>query len=38
MLFIAENKLYPNNPVIGEWMLAKNFVEYEHSRTSFYKI
>jgi hypothetical protein len=27
-----------NNPVSGKWMLAKNFVEYEHSSASFYEI
>jgi len=26
------------NPVTGKWMLAKNFVEYEHSSASFYEI
>ena len=28
----------PNNPVSGKWMLAKDFVEYEHSSASFYEI
>ena len=27
-----------NNPVSGKWMLAKDFVEYEHSSASFYEI
>ena len=27
-----------NNPVTGKWMLAKDFVEYEHSSASFYEI
>ena len=27
-----------NNPVTGKWMLAKDFVEYEHSSASFYDI
>ena len=27
-----------NNPVSGKWMLAKDFVEYEHSGASFYDI
>ena len=26
------------NPVSGKWMLAKNFIEYEHSSASFYEI
>jgi REP element-mobilizing transposase RayT len=26
------------NPVTGKWMLAKNFIEYEHSSASFYEI
>ncbi len=26
------------NPVTGKWMLAKNFVEYEHSSASFYEM
>ena len=25
------------NPVTGKWMLAKNFVDYEHSSASFYE-
>jgi REP element-mobilizing transposase RayT len=27
-----------NNPVSGKWMLAKDFVAYEHSSASFYEI
>ena len=27
-----------NNPVTGKWMLAKDFIEYEHSSASFYEI
>ena len=27
-----------HNPVSGKWMLAKDFVEYEHSSASFYEI
>jgi len=27
-----------NNPVAGKWMLAKNYLEYEHSSASFYNI
>ncbi len=27
-----------NNPVSGKWMLAKDFIEYEHSSASFYEI
>jgi putative transposase len=27
-----------NNPVSGKWMLAENFVEYEHSSASFYEL
>jgi REP element-mobilizing transposase RayT len=27
-----------NNPVTGKWMLAKDFVEYEHSSASFYEL
>ena len=27
-----------HNPVSGKWMLAKNFIEYEHSSASFYEI
>ena len=27
-----------NNPVSAKWMLAKDFVEYEHSSASFYEI
>jgi putative transposase len=27
-----------NNPVSGKWMLAKDFVEYEHSSAAFYEI
>ncbi|HEV8084248.1 MAG TPA: hypothetical protein VGP55_13660 [Chitinophagaceae bacterium] len=27
-----------HNPVTGKWMLAKNFVEYEHSSASFYDV
>jgi hypothetical protein len=27
-----------NNPVSGKWMLAKDFVEYEHSSSSFYEL
>ena len=27
-----------NNPVSGKWLLAKDFVEYEHSSASFYEI
>ena len=27
-----------NNPISGKWMLAKDFVEYEHSSASFYEI
>jgi len=27
-----------NNPVSGKWMLAKDFVEYEHSSASFYEL
>jgi hypothetical protein len=27
-----------NNPVSGKWMLAKDFVEYEHGSASFYEI
>ena len=27
-----------NNPVTGKWMLAKDFVTYEHSSASFYEI
>ena len=27
-----------NNPVTGKWMLAKDFVAYEHSSASFYEI
>lgn len=27
-----------NNPVSGKWMLAKDFIAYEHSSASFYEI
>ncbi|MES2847683.1 MAG: hypothetical protein V4685_01395 [Bacteroidota bacterium] len=27
-----------NNPVSGKWMLAKDFVQYEHSSASFYEV
>ena len=27
-----------NNPVSGKWMLAKDFIEYEHSSASYYEI
>jgi REP element-mobilizing transposase RayT len=27
-----------NNPVSGKWMLAKKFIEYEHSSASFYEM
>ena len=27
-----------NNPVSGKWMLAKDFIEYEHSSASFYEM
>ena len=27
-----------NNPVTGKWMLAKDFIEYEHSSASFYEL
>lgn len=27
-----------HNPVSGKWMLAKNFIEYEHSSASFYEM
>jgi putative transposase len=27
-----------NNPVSGKWMLAKDFVEYEHSSAAFYEL
>ena len=27
-----------NNPLSGKWMLAKDFVEYEHSSASFYEL
>ena len=27
-----------NNPISGKWILAKDFVEYEHSSASFYEI
>ena len=27
-----------NNPVSGKWMLAKDFIEYEHSSASFYEL
>jgi len=27
-----------NNPVSGKWMLAKDFIAYEHSNVSFYEI
>ncbi len=27
-----------NNPVSGKWMLAKDFVEYNHSSASFYEL
>ena len=27
-----------HNPVTGKWMLAKNFIEYEHSSASFYEV
>jgi hypothetical protein len=26
-----------HNPVSGKWMLAKDFIEYEHSSASFYE-
>ena len=31
-------KYIHNNPVSGKWMLAKDFIEYEHSSASFYEI
>ena len=27
-----------HNPVTGKWMLARNFIEYEHSSASFYEV
>ena len=27
-----------NNSVTGKWMLAKGFIEYEHSSASFYEM
>ncbi len=27
-----------NNPVSGKWMLAKDFIEYEHISASFYEM
>ena len=37
-VFNSKSDYIHHNPVCGKWMLAKNFIEYEHSSASFYEI